>query len=300
MTESGSPPWEIDIAPPRPPWTQMAIDRWLLHRAAEAVAPPVLRIYQWDRPTLTLGRHQEVDADGVDLATCARLGVAVVRRPTGGRAVFHGPGLTYAIVAPLPHPGTTVVACYRWAIAPLIAALAALSLPVAELGRTHGATGEARLHAACYAAPSAGEVSLAGRKWIGSAQRRLRRAFLQHGAIPFTHDAAALADCLRFPDAEARQRWAAALERRTADPAPYLTGHTVDDFAAAIADGYRHHHGFDPWHPLRLPAAVVEAAEATRRDPRWTLVEGRRVVEEMENGLEGQPRAEARGRRGEI
>ncbi len=275
MTRTGSSPWEIDVAPPRPPWVQMAIDRWLLHRAEEEVAPPVLRLYPWDRPTLTLGRHQEVDADGVDLAACAQLGVAVVRRPTGGRAVFHGPGLTYAIVAPLPHPGATVVTCYRWAIAPLIAALASLGLPVAELGRTRGATGEARLRAACYAAPSAGEVALAGRKWIGSAQRRLRRAFLQHGAIPFTHDAAALADCLRFPDDTTRAAWAAALARCTADPVPHLTSRTPEGLAAAIADGYRRHHGFEAWHTLRLPAAVAEAAEAARLDLRWTLTEGR-------------------------
>jgi len=275
MTRTVSAPWEIDLAPPRPPWAQMAIDRWLLHRAEDEVAPPVLRLYPWDRPTLTLGRHQEVDGDGVDLAACVRRGVAVVRRPTGGRAVLHGPGLTYAIVAPLPHPGATVVACYRWAIQPLIAALAELGLPVAEFGRTHGATGEGRLRAACYAAPSAGEVALAGRKWIGSAQRRLRRAFLQHGAIPVTHDAAALADCLRFPNEEARARWAAALARRTADPTPFLTNHTVEEIAAAIADGYRSHHGFGPWQPLHLPAAVAEAAEAARCDHRWTLTEGR-------------------------
>lgn len=301
MTETESPSWEIDVAPPRPPWVQMAIDRWLLHRAEAGGGGPVVRLYQWDRPTLTLGRHQDMEADNIDLDACERLGVAVVRRPTGGRAVFHGLGITYAIVAPLPHPGATVIACYRWAIQPLIAALAALSLPVAELGRTHGATGEAGLRAACYAAPSAGEVALAGRKWIGSAQRRLRRCFLQHGAIPFTVDVGALADCLRFPDHEARQRWAAALERCTADPAFYLTGHTADDLAAAIADGYRRHHRFDRWRPLHLPAEVAEAAEAARRDPRWTAIEGRRVVAEvmgLGSGLEGQSRTEAKSRRG--
>jgi len=275
MTHTRITPWELDLTPPRPPWVQMAIDRWLLHRAEGAGGPPVVRLYRWDRPTLTLGRHQAVEGDGVDLAACAARGVAVVRRPTGGRAVFHGPGLTYAIVAPLPHPGATVVACYRWAIAPLIEALAGLGLEVAELGRTRGATGAARLRAACYAAPSAGEVALAGRKWIGSAQRRLRHAFLQHGAIPFTHDAAPLADCLRFPDDETRARWTTALEHRTADPTPHLVGHTVDAVAAAIADGYRSHHGLDRWQPLALPEAVAEAAETTRCDCRWTLTEGR-------------------------
>jgi len=252
----------------------MAIDRWLLHRAELGGAPPVLRLYQWDRPTLTLGRHQEVEGDGIDLVACGRRGVAVVRRPTGGRAVFHGPGLTYAIVAPLPHPGATVVACYRWAIQPLIEALARLGLEAAELGRTRVATGEARLRAACYAAPSAGEVALAGRKWIGSAQRRLRRCFLQHGAIPFTHDTAPLAGCLRFPDEATRARWMDALARRTADPTGPLAGRSPDDLATAIADGYRRHHDLPPWCPLVLPKAVAEAAEAARRDPRWTLIEG--------------------------
>jgi len=278
MTQTASVAWELDLAPPRPPWAQMAIDRWLLTRAESSTVAPVVRLYGWDRPTLTLGRHQRVEEEGVDLAACARHGVAVVRRPTGGRAVLHGPGLTYAIVAPLPHPGATVVACYRWAIAPLFTALAELGLEVAELGRSHGAAGPAALRVACYAAPSAGEVALAGRKWIGSAQRRLRRCFLQHGAIPFTRDAASLADCLRFPDEAARTRWSVALARRTADPAPHLSGHTPATLAAAIASGYRRYHHLAPWRPLTLPEAVAAATEATRSDPFWTLGEGWRAA----------------------
>ncbi len=267
--------WELDLAPPRPPWAQMAIDRWLLHRAETDSVPPVLRLYQWDRPTLTLGRHQGVEADNIDLDTCARRGVAVVRRPTGGRAVYHGPGLTYAVVAPLPHPGATVAACYHWAITPLLHALAGLGLEVEELGRTRGAGAGEGLRAACYAAPSAGEVALAGRKWIGSAQRRLRRSFLQHGAIPFTSEAEPLAACLRFPDAARRVRWIEALTRRSADPAPHLAGLTREALTRAITEAWARHHHIARWRPLHLPPEVEAEATAAHRDRRWTLTSGR-------------------------
>ena len=98
MTRTGDAPWEIDLAPPRPPWTQMAIDRWLLHRAELGGAPPVLRLYQWDRPTLTLGRHQEVEGDGIDLVACGRRGVAA------GRS-FTAPVSPTPLLPPSPTPG---------------------------------------------------------------------------------------------------------------------------------------------------------------------------------------------------
>ena len=167
----------------------MALDRWLLHRCEDGHPTPVLRLYGWDRPTITVGRHQDLESDRIDVQACRRLGVSVVRRPTGGRAVYHGKGLTYAVVGPIPRDAATVAATYRWVAAALVHGLAGIGLPVAELGRQRGLE-PGPLSAACYAAPSAGEVALGGHKWIGSAQRRLRRAFLQHGAIPLADDAA--------------------------------------------------------------------------------------------------------------
>jgi lipoate-protein ligase A len=264
--------WGIDVASDRAPWWNMAVDRWLLHRCESGHPTPILRLYGWDRPTLTVGRHQDLNGDRIDVDACRRLGVSVLRRPTGGRAVYHGSGLTYAVVAPIPREAATVAATYRWVAGALISGLGELGLPVTELGRKRGLeTGP--LSAACYAAPSTGEVALGGGKWIGSAQRRLRRAFLQHGAIPLADDAAALAECLRFDGAAERREWAEALARRTAAVTHDLGGVTRADLCAAIRHGFEHHHGVDVWHPLdTADPLLADAVAAYRADPHWTPV----------------------------
>ena len=79
----------------------MGADVALLDELA-AGGPPALRLYRWSAPAVSLGRFQRDDV--VDPAACARLGVEVVRRPSGGRALLHGGDLTYAVTMPRP-PG---------------------------------------------------------------------------------------------------------------------------------------------------------------------------------------------------
>src|SRR6266545_4657950 len=79
----------------------MAIDEalWLGRRVG--VAPPTVRFFAWAPPTVSLGYGQPLD-DHVDVLACRRLGVGIVRRPTGGSAIYHdGPEreLTYSVVA---------------------------------------------------------------------------------------------------------------------------------------------------------------------------------------------------------
>jgi len=260
----------LDLAGDQAPWWNMALDRWLLRRCEAGESLPVLRLYGWDRPTVTLGRHQDPAADRIDLGRCRRLGVSVVRRPTGGRAVYHGGGLTYTVVAPIPGEAGTVAGSYRWVATGLLEALRGLGLPVAELGRHRGA--DAALRAACYAAPSAGEVALGGRKWIGSAQRRLRRAFLQHGSIPLSDDSAQLAACMDFPDDQTRERWTTALAARTAALAEHLGGIEPPALIAAIQQGFERHYRIRRWQPLdTTPQELADAVAAYRADPHWTL-----------------------------
>ncbi|MBN2405704.1 MAG: hypothetical protein JXE06_09010, partial [Coriobacteriia bacterium] len=75
----------------------MAIDRAVLHAHETGEAPPTLRLYRWRVPTVTLGKFQK--ASDADLELCERLGIDVVRRPTGGRGVLHDDEVTYSVVA---------------------------------------------------------------------------------------------------------------------------------------------------------------------------------------------------------
>ncbi|WP_232756345.1 lipoyl protein ligase domain-containing protein [Vulcanococcus limneticus] len=161
---------------------QMALDDWLLDQAL-AGGPPVLRLYGWSRPTLSLGFHQRrLESHWPSLAAAGRL--ALVRRPSGGRAVLHEPeqaGLTYALVqrpAQANRPRAYADSC-RW----LQRAFRELGQPLA-MGRA-AARAEAPLQrASCFATSTAADLVHAnGAKRIGSAQLWRQGTLLQHGSL---------------------------------------------------------------------------------------------------------------------
>jgi lipoyl(octanoyl) transferase len=182
----------------------MAADVALVEAVAAAVPSGggVLRLYRWAAPTLSLGRNQP--ARGVyDAAAAASLGIDIVRRPTGGMAVLHDRELTYAVAVPvgaLGSPREAYLAINRALVAGLrrlgVAAAVAPG-PVAGPGEPGGGPAGrgagARLEGACFRVAAPGEVVVAGRKLVGSAQRRLGRALLQHGSILVSGDQRAAA-----------------------------------------------------------------------------------------------------------
>jgi lipoate-protein ligase A len=153
----------------------MRADLALLDEVA-AGAPPALRLYRWDPPALSLGRFQPTE--DVDDAACERHGVAVVRRPTGGRALLHGADLTYAVALPRPDgPAGTVDAVYRLLAAGLIAGLARLDVRAA-VARHDGPAGPV-----CFASQQGADLRVGDRKLCGSAQVNRGAVVLQHGSI---------------------------------------------------------------------------------------------------------------------
>lgn len=167
----------------------MARDVAILEAVSSGDAPPTLRLYGWDPPCLTLGRHQSVDA--ADLEFCRREGIDVVRRPTGGRALLHHLELTYAVIAPLgsgPLPRSLQEA-YRLICGALVHAMLSLGVE-AELtgGEVNLQLPGPRTAIPCFEAPAGGEVVVGGRKLIGSAMRAHAGTILQHGAIVLDWD----------------------------------------------------------------------------------------------------------------
>jgi len=149
---------------------------------------PVLRLYGWERATLSLGHHQDA-AEVVDGPAAARLGVVVVRRPTGGRAVLHADELTYAFAAPIEGRFATLGGTCETIAAALVRAYRALGLAaVPSTLAPPRAYALPRGRAACFAATGRHELAFAGRKLAASAQKRGRRAFLQHGSLPLSLD----------------------------------------------------------------------------------------------------------------
>jgi len=157
----------------------MALDQALLDEA-DRIGSSSLRLYRWDPPCLSFGRNEPATRD-YDRAEIERLGIDVVRRPTGGSAVWHEHEVTYAVAAPIKSFGS-LRAAYHAIHERIAAALRALGAEVA-LAPTHRPAFPPSRPPACFSAPVGGEILAGGRKLVGSAQVRKRKAFLQHGSI---------------------------------------------------------------------------------------------------------------------
>ncbi len=163
----------------------MALDEALLLSRLEGAGPPTLRFFAWSPSTVSLGYGQRL-AGGIDHDAIRRLGLGLVRRPTGGSAILHeGPELelTYSVVAgAADFPGADdLLGTYRWIGDGLRAGLTALGAPV-EMVPVQPSD-PASMPAFCFARTGSYELEVGGRKLVGSAQRRQGRGFLQHGAI---------------------------------------------------------------------------------------------------------------------
>ncbi|HXG97203.1 MAG TPA: hypothetical protein VNJ06_08860, partial [Gemmatimonadales bacterium] len=128
-----------------------------------------LRLYLWDPPTLSIGRNQLVDGIAID-------GVAVVRRPTGGQAVWHEHEVTYAVAAPIAHFGSLRNA-YCQIHTRIATALRSLGIDALLAGDRRAVRPSDR-PTSCFASPVGGEIMVQGRKLVGSAQVRRGDAFL--------------------------------------------------------------------------------------------------------------------------
>ncbi len=195
--------------------------------AAESGAEPVLRLFRFAPPGITLGMNQD-PARELDLARCAADGVPWASRPTGGRAIFHAEEWTYALAAPLDDRdwGGGLSEAYARTSALIVRSLLRLGIPAAfapyagpepsPAARGHGGPA-----APCFASTARHEVVLDGRKLLGSAQRRTARALLQQGSMLLGAGHLRLADYLPLAEPR-RQRVREALARATATAAPWV------------------------------------------------------------------------------
>lgn len=249
--------WRDDA--PRPGWANMARDRALLDLAAGEGAL-VLRLYRWAPHCLSFGRHEPA-LRRYDRARLEAEGVATVRRPTGGRAVWHARELTYAVAGPETVLGGLAQAyqrIHRW-LADAVGLLGAPATLAPPPERTPG-PGDG----ACFAAPVGGEVLVDGWKVIGSAQVREAGALLQHGSMLLEDDQAPV------------RAWARVDDPRPAAERPLATllgRHLSWDEAAdaVVAALTRHGARLETAAPLATRVALREAHWAAQfQDPAWT------------------------------
>ncbi len=250
----------VEEAPRPGPWN-MAVDVALAETAA-ARGAIAIRLYRWSPPCLSLGRNQPA-ARRYDRERLAAQWIDVVRRPSGGGAVYHDDELTYSISLPARALGGPRVT-FRTVHAAITHGLRALGLPVEPW---RGARRRRALSSApCFAQAAEGELVVEGRKLVGSAQVRIGPALLQHGSILLGGDqtpAAALRARQRTAPPEAD---AASLERALGYRPEWSA------LVAALADGFRRSLAA-PLVPRGLDAEerALAAQHVDRfRDPAWT------------------------------
>jgi lipoate-protein ligase A len=259
----------VDSEPRTGAWN-MALDEAIMDAVAEGQAPPTLRFYQWVPPCLSLGKRQPLS--GVSLDRCARDGVDVVRRATGGWAILHTDELTYSIATTSDDPRAegAILDAYRRLSQGLVAGLRELGVsvamsPVVPEG-THNAS------AACFEVPSAYEITAGTQKLIGSAQTRPAGRVLQHGSLPLTGDIARVTEYLWFQTEDDRAALAAHLRERATTLCDLLgRAVTFDEAASALTRGFASalHLALEPGEPT---PAELEAAQGTAREKAITSV----------------------------
>jgi lipoate-protein ligase A len=170
--------WQLMVDSARAGYENMARDQGLLD-LAEREGTAVLRLYRWDPHCISFGRNEPA-LRRYDRGKIAASRLDCVRRPTGGRAVWHARELTYSVTAPLEVFGSLREA-YRDIHLALSAALRSLGALASLAGS--GARTPSLDSGACFASPAGGEVLVEGAKVIGSAQLQQGSAFLQHGSV---------------------------------------------------------------------------------------------------------------------
>ena len=191
----------------------MAVDEAILEAVGRGESMPTLRLYAWHPPCLSLGYAQA--ASDVDVEQLSRLDWQLVRRPTGGRAILHTDELTYAVIAPLSEPrvaGSVLESYQRLSLA-LLCALRLMGIQAQAEAKTvvRGAQ-----NPICFEVPSSYEITVNGKKLIGSAQARRKEGILQHGSLPLSGDLSRITQALKFPDEASRLAAAERLLARAA------------------------------------------------------------------------------------
>ncbi len=174
--------WRLIIDTPGDACENMAKDEAIGLCVKEGRVPCTLRLYQWAHRSVTIGRYQR--ASEVNLKACRARDIPVVRRPTGGRAILHGRDLTYSFSAITkgPYFSGGLLETYSIISRAFLVAFKKLDLPVAWKSRRE----KGRVLAGsplCFQSISFGEITLKGRKVMGSAQKRWEGGFLQQGTI---------------------------------------------------------------------------------------------------------------------
>ena len=197
----------------------MAIDEAIMIAHREGLVPPTIRFYQWSPPAVSLGYFQDLKKE-INIDACQGMGIDIVRRPTGGKAVLHDKELTYSFVIRENHPlvNDSILETYKKISGGIIRGLSYLGIkavlvPLREKLNNALLSNENKseihhsdIKSICFSVPSQYEVQVEGKKIVGSAQVRKKEIVLQHGSLLIELEKDKLFSVFNFPSAQIRER----------------------------------------------------------------------------------------------
>jgi len=207
--------WRVLITPQLPGALNMAIDQTIANFVSRGESPNTVRFYDWKPFCLSLGYHQKIK--DVNLYECKKRNIDVAKRPTGGKAVFHATELTYSVI------GSSSSKIFRKTISETFQILAEWLLKFLsdfgveiELAPRLESEMKQKLfrNPSCFSSASDYEITVKGKKLIGSAQRRWSDGFLQHGSFLLDDDYLQVVELLKQP-VESRKKMLSYLENHT-------------------------------------------------------------------------------------
>jgi lipoyl(octanoyl) transferase len=203
--------WRLIPYRPYSAFENMAIDEAIFRETIRQQKPPTLRFFGWHPAAVSIGYFQDLKKE-INVDRCRLSGVDIVRRMTGGKAVYHRDEVTYSLAAGKSEKlfPDHIVGTYEKISLCLARGLSLLGIK-AQLAKTNaGAPGpKTEMASACFSMPSGNELVMAGRKICGSAQTRTQGGFLQHGSLLLTFDPVETASLIlssRTPEASEELR----------------------------------------------------------------------------------------------
>lgn len=211
--------WRILSTPDLPGALNMAIDQTIADNISSGGFVPTIRFFSWNPFCLSLGKHQSIN--DVNLESCKKLNVDVIKRPTGGKAVFHATEFTYSVIIPAASKlfrktiHETYLLIAEWLSDGLSEyGIKASLMPKLNLRQKKKISG----NPSCFSSASDYEITINNKKLIGSAQRRWPGVVLQHGSLLIGNDYLKVSDLLNHSE-EKRKKMLDVSKKKTT----YLT-----------------------------------------------------------------------------
>lgn len=197
----------------------MALDEACLTHMSEGKVPPTIRFYRWQPSAISIGYFQNLQRE-VDTKVCQELGVDIVRRQTGGGAVYHDHDgeLTYSVLAPAENFPKNIIKSYEEICSWIIDALSRLKIDSEFV--------------------PINDIVTNGKKISGNAQTRKKGILLQHGTILYQVDVKKMFSMLLVPDEKIRDKMIAVVEERVTSVVHQKPEVTFADLEQAFADAF--------------------------------------------------------------